>query len=756
MRHIHSICLCLAAASLTLGCCGNKGQQSIDDRVENTLSQLTLQEKIKLIHAQSKFSSPGVPRLGIPEFWTDDGPHGVRPDVLWDMWKQAGNTNDSCTAYPALTALAASFDPDNARLYGESLGEEARYRGKDMILGPGLNIHRTPFGGRNFEYPGEDPYLTSRIAVPYIQGLQSKGVAACVKHFALNDQELNRHRTNVIVSDRALYEIYLPAFKAAVTEGGTLGVMGSYNLYQDFHGCHNPRLLNDILKGEWGFTGVVVSDWGGTHDTMEAIKNGLDMEFGTGTNGLDEGLKNAYDAYYMAKPYLDLIEKGDVGTEELDDKVRRALMVNFLTASNPAPGYGRFTCPDHYAAARKIGAEGIVLLKNDGNVLPVKGNARKILVVGENAIKMMTVGGGSSSLKVQHEISPLQGIEERFKDAEVIYERGYVGEITGMFDGVTTGQDLSESRSQEQLIADAVSAARDADYVIFVGGLNKSPHQDDESYDRETYSLPYQQDSVISALADANPNLIYVNISGNPVAMPWIGKVPAVVQAWYLGSEAGHALADVLSGDVNPSGKLPFSMPFAYADGPIRTVEQYPGIPRPYRYRPASSRPEYDETYSEGVLVGYRWYDSRGIDVLFPFGYGLSYTSFEIGKPSLSKAVLKGAGSYPAAAHEDKSARLRVRVPVTNAGGVAGAEVVQLYVGDDECSVERPVKELKGFKKVYLNPGETKTAEFELSAEDLAFFEEEHHCWKAEAGTFTLHIGSSSRDIAQKVSFTLK
>lgn len=353
----------------------------IEERVEDALSRLTLEEKVKLTHAQSKFSSAGVPRLGIPDVWTDDGPHGIRPDVLWDEWEQAGCTNDSCVAFPALTCLAATWNPEMSLLYGQSIGEEARYRNKSVLLGPGVNIYRTPLNGRNFEYMGEDPYLAGKMVSPYIRGVQQNGVAACVKHFALNNHEVNRHTTNVIVDDRALYEIYLPAFKMAVQEGGAWSIMGAYNLYKGQHLCHNQYTLNDILKGEWGFDGVVISDWGGTHDTRQAITNGLDMEFGSWTNGLSNGASNAYDNYYLANPYLNLIREGKVGTTELDDKVRRILRLIFRTVMNPDRPWGSMLSPEHYEAARRIGEEGIVLLQNKGNVLPIDLNrAKKILV----------------------------------------------------------------------------------------------------------------------------------------------------------------------------------------------------------------------------------------------------------------------------------------------------------------------------------------------------------------------------------------
>jgi len=712
--------------------------KDIEERVEDALSRMTLEEKIAIIHAQSKFSSAGVPRLGIPEVWMSDGPHGIRAEVLWDQWRQAGWTSDSCTAFPALTALAATWNTEMSSLYGKSIGEEARYRKKDVLLGPGVNICRTPLNGRSFEYLGEDPFLSSRMVVPYVQGVQSNGVAACVKHYALNNQEEARFTTNVEVDDRTLYEIYLPAFKAAVTEGNAWAIMGSYNQYKGQWNCHNQYLLNDILKGEWKFDGVVVSDWGGVHDTDQAVRNGLDMEFGTWTDGLTSMASNSYDNYYLANPFLEGIRSGRYDVKDLDEKARRVLRLMFRTNMDRNRPFGSFATQEHADAARKIGNEAIVLLKNDGGLLPIR-SARKILVVGENAVKMMTVGGGSSSLKVKKEYSPLEGIRERFADADVVYERGYIGDVGGEFDGVSTGQDLKDSRSAEQLVADAVAESKDADYVIFIGGLNKSDHQDAESFDRLSYELPYSQDAVIEALAEATDRLVVVNISGNAVAMPWVDKVPAIVQDWYLGSEAGHSLADVLSGDVNPSGKLPFTIGASLSDYPVQTVEQYPGVPGPEMQLGSNMVPIMQERYSEGIFVGYRWFDREGIVPTFPFGHGLSYTSFEYGEPSMSGSVGKG---------------LVFTVPVTNTGSVAGAEVVQLYINDVESTVERPEKELKGFGKVYLEPGETKDVTITVNKSALSFFDADRHEWVAEKGAFKAFVGSSSRNILKSIEFS--
>lgn len=710
----------------------------IEERVEDALGRLTLKEKIALIHAQSKFSSAGVPRLGIPEAWMTDGPHGIRPEVLWDEWDQAGWTNDSCVAYPALTCLAATWNPDMALLYGKSIGEEARYRNKTVLLGPGVNIYRTPLNGRNFEYMGEDPYLASRMVVPYVQGVQQNGVAACVKHFALNNHEVNRHTTNVVVDDRALYEIYLPAFKAAVQEGQAWAIMGAYNLYKGQHACHNQYLLNDILKGEWGFDGVVVSDWGGVHDTDQAITNGLDMEFGSWTDGLSNGASNAYDNYYLAMPYLQRISQGKVGTRELDDKVRRVLRLAFRTSMNPHRPYGSILSPEHYEAARRIGEEGIVLLKNKNGVLPIDlGKAKKIAVVGENAVKMMTVGGGSSSLKVQRELSPLDGIRQRVGSrAEVVYARGYVGDATGEYNGVVTGQNLKDDRSPEELIAEAVRVASDADYVIFIGGLNKSAGQDCEDADRKGLNLSYGQDEVISALAKANKNLIVVNISGNAIAMPWVSEVPAIVQDWYLGSEAGSAIAAVLMGDVNPSGKLPFTFPVRLEDNPAHAVGEYTG---------ERSKGVIDVKYNESIFVGYRWTDKqKKVKPLFPFGHGLSYTTFAYSKPTADRKSLSADGT------------LTVKLTVKNTGARPGQEVVQLYVSDKKSSLPRPVKELKGFRKIQLAPGEEKEVAFTIDKSALSFFDDARHAWVAEPGKFEAIIAASAEDIKGVVAFELE
>ena len=732
----------------------------LEQRIDDALRRMTLDEKIAVIHAQSKFSSPGVKRLGFPDLWTDDGPHGVRPDVLWDEWEQAGQTNDSCVAFPALTCLAATWNPELARIYGESLGEEALYRNKNVMLGPGVNIYRTPLGGRNFEYLGEDPYLASRMVVPYVQGLQSKGVAACVKHYALNNDEEYRHQVNVKVSDRALYEIYLPAFRAAVQEGGAWAIMGAYNLYQDQHNCHNATMLNKILKHDWGFDGVVISDWGGCHNTDEAVRNGLDLEFGTWTDGLTMGKTNAYDAYYLAAAYKQAIREGRYTTKELDDKVRRVLRLFYRTTMNRHRPFGFLCSESHYDAALKIAQEGIVLLKNSplqgkegAPLLPINlQKTKRILVVGENAIKMMTVGGGSSSLKAQREILPLDGISRALaghdyllpspvgegQGVRLYYARGYVGDTVQSYNGVTVGRSLYETRTQAELTAEAVAKAREADVVIFFGGLNKSDFQDCEGHDRKSYELPYAQNEVIEAILKVNPRLVYVNISGNGAALPWLAKVPAVVQAWFIGSEAGEAIASVLFGDVNPSGKLPFTWYASLDQCGAHATGSYPGTWR-------EGHRIIDEEYKEGVFVGYRWTDRlKKQQPLFAFGHGLSYTTFRIGKVTADRQTMPMDG------------QITFSVPVTNTGQRAGAETVQLYVHDKKSSVERPVKELKAFRKVFLQPGETQTVSLTIDRSALSFYDDRVGEWTAEPGEFDAMIGTSAASLAGRCTFTLK
>ena len=708
--------------------------QPIEARVKDALSRMTLEEKVALCHAQSKFSSAGVPRLGIPELWMSDGPHGVRAEINWNDWGYANWTNDSITAFPALSCLAATWNPDMSAKYGKAIGEEARYREKDVLLGPGVNIYRTPMNGRNFEYMGEDPYLASVMCVPYIQELQKNGVAACVKHYALNNQELWRGHIDVNLSDRALHEIYLPAFKAAVEEGGAWSIMGAYNKIRGQHACHNDFTLNKILKDDWKFDGCVITDWGGAHDTYEAAVNGLDIEMGSYTNGLTSESVFTYNDYYLANPYLQMLKDGKVPMSTIDDKASRILRLIFRTAMNRQKPYGSVATEEHYAAAREIGNEGIVLLKNapvikkGAPLLPIDAaKYQNILVVGDNAVRLLNQGGGSSELKVKDMVSPLDGLRAAYGD-KVAYAKGYAAgrPMYGRADEIP--QNVVDS-----LRAEAVEMAKKADLVVLVGGLNKNHFQDCEGGDRLEYGLPFGQDELIEALLGVNKNLVLVLLSGNAVEMPWVSRVPAIVQGWYLGSMGGKSLADILSGAVNPSGKLPFSFPAKLTDCGAHAFDElsYPGD-------------SIKQEYKEDILVGYRWHDTKKIPALFPFGHGLSYTTFTYGKPVASAKTMAADGT------------LTVTVAVKNTGSIAGKEIVQLYVGDDKCSVLRPVKELKHFAKVALAPGEEKNVTFTLTPDDLKFYDEASAAWKYESGKFKAYVCASSADVRGVVSFEMQ
>ena len=683
------------------------------------MSRMTLEEKIAMCHAQSKFSTPGCPRLGIPEIWMSDGPHGVRMEFVWDDWQHAHWTNDSCTAYPALTCLAATFNPELSYRYGKALGEEARFRRKDIILGPGVNIYRTPLSGRNFEYMGEDPYLSSVMVVPYIRGVQENGVAACVKHFVLNNQEKWRDTINVVVSERALNEIYLPAFKAAVTEGGVWAVMGSYNKYKGEYCSHNDTLINEILKKEWAFDGVMLTDWGSAHNTNEAALNGLDLEMGTWTNGLTWGISSAYDKYFLAKPFLEKIKSGELPESLLDEKIRRILRLCFRTNMNRQRPLGRKLTEEHTDIARKVAEEGIVLLKNEKDFFPIRpGRYKKIAVIGENAVKKLTEGGGSSELKAHREVSPLQGLVDKYGAEHIVYSMGYASGAPDYSRELPSGYDA------DSLVRSAVAVAKAADVVLFFGGLNKNFQQDCEGDDRKSMDLPFGQDKLLDEILKVNKNVGVIIVSGNAVSMPWLDKVNGLMQSWYLGSEAGNATARVISGEVSPSGKLPFSIPRRLEDNGAHYFgeKSYPGDGKTIYYM-------------DDIFVGYRWHDTRKIPSLFPFGYGLSYTEFKYGEVSTDRKVYAEADT------------VKVLVKITNTGSMAGAETVQLYVSQDSPSLSRPVKELKGFRKQFLNRGEEKTVTLEIPVKDFALYDDRVSRWVVEPDKYTLQVASSSRDI---------
>lgn len=698
---------------------------SEDEKVEAILSQLTMEEKVKLCAAQGKFTTPGVPRLGIPELWYSDGPHGVRAEINWNDWGYAKWRNDSVTAFPALTCLAASFDPDLAYLYGKSLGAEARYRKKDVILGPGVNIYRMPLNGRNFEYMGEDPYLASVMVQPYIRGVQENGVATCVKHYALNNQEIDRGHINVEVSERALREIYLPAFKAAA-DAGAWTFMGSYNQYKNQHCCHN-EYLNKILKEEWAWDGAFITDWGGCHDTEQAVKNGLDLEMGTYTNGLTSESKFDYNHYYLADAFLQGLRDGKYSQEQLDDKARRIIRLMLRTNLNSHRPWGSLATEAHAKAAQKIAEGGMVLLQNKDNMLPIVKAPKRIAVIGENAIRNLMQGGGSSELKPKRVITPLQGIKERFPEAEIVFARAYdSGKAMYSNEGKPT-------HNLDSLHAEAVRAAAQSDIVIFVGGLNKNHKQDCEAADRYSYELPFNQPKLINDIAAVNENVVVVLMSGNAVETSWAPKVKAIVQAWYAGSEAGYAIAALLSGDVNPSGKLPFSFPKKLSDNGAISYGQlsYPGD-------------GVKQVYMEDILVGYRWHDTKKIPAAYPFGYGLSYTTFNLSNARCDANTYASDG------------KIQLSIDIENTGSRDGAEVIQVYVSDVKSSVARPYQELKAFQKVFLKAGEKQTVSLTIPVSSFAFWDETSSSWNTEAGDYMLRVGNSSRQISANIRVKVK
>ncbi|WP_201783277.1 glycoside hydrolase family 3 C-terminal domain-containing protein [Hymenobacter sp. AT01-02] len=679
-------------------------------KIDGLLKKLTVEEKIAMIHANSAFAAGGIKRLGIPELMMSDGPHGVRAEQGRD-WKGVKNANDAGTYLPTGNTLASTWNPALGYAFGSVLGSEAAFRGKDIILGPGINIIRTPLNGRNFEYLSEDPFLISKMVVGYIKGVQDQGVSACVKHFAANNQEAHRNDIDVDMSERALRELYLPGFKAAVQEAGVNTLMGSYNKFRGTYATENAYLMNDILKGEWGFKGLVMSDWGSVHDTQKAMRNGTDLEMGTDLSlmygSVDQTASGAnstaslYDRFFLGNAALEAVKKDKSLEPLLDDKVRRILRVmyatNMLDGAKRKPG--AYNTPEHQATALKVAEEGIVLLKNEGNILPLKKTTKTFAVIGANATRENAMGGGSSQIKAKYEITPLQGLQKALgSSAKITYAPGY-----------TIARD---QKADPQLIAQAVAAAKAADVAIIVGGSThgydyskwSDNAYDAEGFDKPDMKMPFGQDELIKAVLQANPNTVVVLIGGGPIDMSaWIGQTKGVVEAWYPGMEGGNAIAHVLFGDVNPSGKLPMTFPVKLEDSPAHKLGEYPSTPGN----------ELKQTYKEDIFVGYRYFDTYKVAPQFAFGHGLSYTTFDYSK----LAVKPGKQSAT------------VTLSVRNTGKTAGAEVVQLYVQDEQASVKRPEKELKAFEKVFLKPGESKSVTLSLPADAFRYYDEAKKQW---------------------------
>lgn len=701
-------------------------------KAQELLLKLNLDEKIAMIHGAGLFRTGEVKRLGIPSLHMSDGPMGVRMEFADDAWMPAGNTEDYVSYLPSNSAITATFSKECAYENGKVLGEEARGRGKDVILAPGINIKRSPLNGRNFEYMSEDPYLTAEQCVPLIQGIQESDVAACVKHYAVNSQETERLWVDVKVSERALREIYLPAFKAAVSRGKSLSLMGAYNLVRGQHCCESKLLLNQILREEWGYDGVVVSDWGAVHRTKETAESGLDIEMSVTSN---------FDEYFLADPLKEAIEKGEVSEKDIDEKVRHILGMMFeLNMFEEDRKSGCYNTPEHRQKVLETARESIVLLKNENGRLPLKKEKmKKLLVIGQNADKVHSNGGGSAEIKALYEISPLMGLKSQLGgNCEVKFVKGYLAEEKGAQDGNWQESSLENgggSKKQEEnisektaakrkeLLEEAVALAKEYDQVIFVGGLNHD--YDLEGQDRADMKLPYGQEEVIDAVLAANPETILVFVAGSPVQMgSFADRAKAIVWSFYAGMEGGNALAEVLLGKVNPSGKLPETFPYSHEDCSAHCVGDF-------------AKKDLLE-YREGVYVGYRYYEKNQIPVQFPFGHGLSYTDFEYASLEVEK--------------EENGAGLIVNVSclVKNTGDMAGKEVLQLYVAAKDSAVDRPVKELKGYEKTELKPGETKKVNFALNPESFAYFDEETGHFRAEAGCYEILIGASLTDIRLK------
>lgn len=699
-----------------------------DAQINKLVAQMTLEEKIGMLHGNSMFSTGGVKRLGIPELKMADGPLGVREEISRDNWSAAGWTNDFATYYPASGALAATWNTKMAYTFGNSVGQEMRARDKDMLLSPAINIVRTPLGGRTYEYSTEDPFLNKKMAVPLIVGLQDNDVMACVKHFAANNQETNRDFYDVQMDERTLREIYLPAFEAAVKEAKAYSIMGAYNKFRGDYLCENDYMLNTILRDEWGFKGVVVSDWAAVHSTVKTLKNGLDIEMGT---------PKPFNEFFLADKLIAAAKAGEISEAEIDKHVKRILNVLFQVKAMGGKDRvkGSIATEAHYQDAYKIASEAVVLLKNDKNVLPLKlDGIQSIAVIGNNATKKNALGGFGAGVKTKREITPLEGLQNRLPSSiKINYAEGYLerydlknkgklGDIT--LNGPVTIDQLDPAKLQE-----AIDAAKNSDMAIVFAGSNRD--YETEASDRRNLNLPFAQEELINKVRAVNPNTIVVIIAGAPFDIVDLSqKSPTLVWSWFNGSEGGNALADVLLGKINPSGKLPWTMPKKIEDSPAHATNSFPG----------------DKTvnYAEGILVGYRWFDTKKIEPLYPFGYGLSYTSFAFENAKTDKK------SYNA------NETIAVSVTVKNSGKVDGQEVVQLYSSKSDSNISRAAQELKGFQKVLVKAGKSATVTIQVPVKELAYYNVDTKKWTVEPGNYTFKLGSSSRDIKREVVVTIK
>jgi beta-glucosidase len=694
-----------------------KKADPIEVKINSVLKKMSLEEKIEMLHGNALFSSEGVKRLNIPELTMDDGPLGVREEVKRFDWKSAGWTTDSATFLPNGSAIAATWNPVMANKYGVVLGEEANARKKIVMLAPAFNICRMPLCGRTYEYYSEDPYLNGQLAIQSVKGIQSQHVAACVKHYAVNNQEANRNTVNAVVDERALREIYLPAFKMAIQQGNAYSIMSAYNKVNGYWCSENDILLNQILKNEWGFKGPVISDWGGVHNTIAAANGGLDIEMGS---------SGPYDQWYFAKPLLAAVKVGKVSEKVINDKVHRILWLMYHTSMSNNHPAGSIATPNHDKAAYEIATESIVLLKNDQHLLPLKANTIKsIAVIGDNATRTFALGGFGAGVKARREITALAGIKARLGNTvDIKFAQGYKAITAGR-----RGNQVDSNKPDQSLIDEAVALAKTTDVAILCIGANRE--YESEGRDRKDLSLPFGEQALVNAVTAANPKTIIVIMAGAPYDLNEIKKSNhTIVWSWFNGSEAGIALADVLTGVVNPSGKLPFTFPASLQDSPAFALNTYPGE-------------NLTANYKEGILVGYRWYDTKKIEPLYCFGYGLSYTSFAYSHLVTDKKSYRAGNNIMAS------------IQVKNTGGVAGKETVQLYIGKVNSAVLKAEKELKAFRKIMVKPAQTSNISMNIAINDLAYFDDKAHKWVVETGDYKIFAGSSSKDIREVAAFNV-
>ena len=712
-----------------------------DSKIDAVIAKMTLEEKVNMLHSKTNMSSAGVERLGIADMHYADGPFGIREEGQPNGFMSAGWTLDSATYFPTGSALAATWSEELAYKYGTGMGKEARLRGKDVILGPAVNIQRLPVGGRTYEYLSEDPILSAALALEYTKGCQDQGTAVCIKHFAVNNQETNRGSVDAQLDERTLREIYLKPFERAVVEGGAMSVMPAYNKVNGDYCSENEHLLNEILRGEWGFKGFTVSDWGGTHSTMGAMLHGLNVQM-TGSN-------------YLGQPVIDSIATGALTEDMVDEKVRQILRVRYAIEAIPddVANTVMTSQPECQDIALQVARKSIVLLKNDGT-LPIKGDVRKIAVIGQNAVLKTQSGGMGAGVKALYEVTPLEGIRKRAGDGvEVLYAPGYKN-----FPGRRWGPAPAEPNPLEaaaidepadpQMLADAVALASEADLVLFFGGTNKSIET--EGSDRKDIKLPCGQEELVQALFEANPNLVTVLISGGPTDLQVLEPAsPAIVQGWWNGTEGGTALAEVLWGDIAPSGKLPFTFPVKLEDSPAFALGNFPDpnaggdlftlmfrpdvlkMSREERQKLIDSLPKPVSKYTEGFYVGYRWFDTKEVKPMYAFGHGLSYVDFE----------------YDGLTVKSGKDEVKATLTLKNTGSMPADEVVQLYVRRIDSSVEWPAKELKAFARVSLAAGESKKVTLTVPLKDLRYWDDASAAWALEHGKLEILVGSASDDI---------